>query len=106
MILVALAKRLRSKSAQYRYLQAHADAWVARLGLDRFPARSTYFQRHRTAFLLMDAAAVAHTDHAATRRHIDVRCVAADKTLIAATGPPWHTSQRLREERPRGEVLL
>ena len=43
MILVALAKRLSTKSAQYRFLAAHADALVARLGLDRFPARSTYF---------------------------------------------------------------
>lgn len=102
MILVALAKRLKSKSAQYRYLQAHADVWVARLGLDRFPARSTYFQRYRTASLLISAAAATHTAHAATRGVIDVRCVAADKTLIAAAGPRWHKSQRLRGERPRG----
>ena len=102
MILVALAKRLRTKSAQYRFLSAHADALVARLGLPRFPARSTYFQRYRTASVLMVAAAAAHTDHAAARGHIHVRCVAADKTLIAAAGPPWHQAQRRRGERPRG----
>ena len=45
--------------------RAHADALVARLGLPRFPARSTYFQRYRTASVLMVAAAAAHTDHAA-----------------------------------------
>ena len=102
MILVALAKRRTSKSAQYRFLDAHADALVARLGLPRFPARSTYFQRYRTASVLMVAAATAHTDHAAARGHIHVRCVAADKTLIAAAGPPWHQAQRRRGERPRG----
>ena len=93
MILVAIAKRLRTKSAQYRFLEAHADALVARLGLPRFPARSTYFARYRTAFVVMIAAAAAHTDHAAARGRIDVRCVAADKTLIAAAGPPWHQAQ-------------
>ena len=102
MILVALAKRLRTKSAQYRFLAAHADALTARLGLPRFPARSTYFARYRTASVVMTAAAVAHTDHAAARGHIDVRCVAADKTLIAAAGPAWHQAQRRRGERPKG----
>jgi hypothetical protein len=102
MILVALAKRLRTKSAQYRFLAAHADALVDRLGLPRFPARSTYFERYRTASVVMTAAAVAHTDHAAARGRIDVRCVAADKTLIAAAGPAWHQAQRRRGERPRG----
>jgi hypothetical protein len=102
MILVALAKRLRTKSAQYRFLEAHAVALVDRLGLDRFPARSTYFARYRTAFVVMTAAAAAHTAHAAARGRIDVRCVAADKTLIAAVGPPWHQAQRRRGERPKG----
>jgi hypothetical protein len=102
MILVALAKRLRTKSAHYRFLEAHADALVGRLGLPRFPARSTYFARYRTAFVVMTAAAAAHTDHAAARGRLDVRCVAADKTLIAAAGPPWHKAQRLRGERPKG----
>ena len=50
----------------------------------------------------MAAAAAAHTDHAAARGRIDVRCVAADKTLIAAAGPPWHKAQRARGERPKG----
>jgi hypothetical protein len=101
MVLVALAKRLGSKSAQYRYLHAHAEAIVARLGLPRFPARSTYFQRYRTAYALLAGALAAHSDHAAARGRIDVRCVAADTTLIAAAGPPWHKAQRARGERPK-----
>ena len=44
--LVAVAKRLTTKSAQYRYLATHAADLVGRLGLGRFPARSTYFARH------------------------------------------------------------
>src|SRR4051812_2982088 len=53
MILVAVAKRLKTKAAQYRYLAAHAAEFVRRLGLDRFPARSTYFARYRTAYPVM-----------------------------------------------------
>jgi hypothetical protein len=101
MVLVATAKRLTTKSAQYRYLAARAADLVARLGPGRFPARSTYFARYRTAYLAMSAAAAAHTAHAAGRGHIDVRCCAADKTPIAAAGPPWHKSQRAGGERPR-----
>jgi hypothetical protein len=102
MILIAVAKRLTTKSSQHRYLRARADALSARLGLDRFPARSTYFARHRTAALVMAEAAAAHTAHAADRGHIDVRCAAADETLVAAAGPAWHEARRLRGERPRG----
>ena len=58
----------------------------------------------------MAAAAAAHTDHAAARGHIDVRCVAADKTLIAAAGPPWHQGPRApgraaQGGRRRGELV-
>jgi hypothetical protein len=101
MILIVVAKRLTTKSAQYRHLAAHADALVRRLGLERFPARSTYFARYRTAFVLMSEALAAHTAHAAARGHIDVRCAAADKTLVAAAGRPWHRAQRARGERPK-----
>jgi Transposase DDE domain len=102
MVLVAVAKRLTTKSSQYRYLRAHADALTARLGLDRFPARSTYFARYRTAYVLLAEAIRDHAAHAAGRGHIDIRCAAADKTLIAASGPAWHKAQRLRGERPKG----
>jgi hypothetical protein len=102
MILIAVAKRLTTKSAQYRFLRAHVDVLIDRLGLDRFPARSTYFARYRTAYLIMIEAATAHTEHAAARGHINVRCVAVDKSLVAAAGPAWHKAQRLRGERPAG----
>jgi hypothetical protein len=102
MILVAVAKRLTSKSAQFRYLRAHADALAGRLGLGRFPARSTYFERYRAANVLLSEAVAAHARHAAERGHVAARCAAADKTLIAAAGPVWHKAQRARGERPRG----
>jgi Transposase DDE domain len=102
MVLVGLAKRLNSKSSQYRYLAAHSAALALRLGLDRFPARSTYFARYRTAYLLMSEAVAAHAAHVAARGRTDVRCVAADKSLIAAAGPVWHKAQRARGERPKG----
>jgi hypothetical protein len=102
MILLALAKRLRSKSAQYRFLAARGPALAARLGLDRFPARSTYFARYRTAYLLMAVAVADHAERRSRRGHIDPTCVAADKTPIAASGPAWHNWQRARGERPPG----
>jgi hypothetical protein len=102
MILIALAKRLPTKSSQFRYLAAHAASLAGWLGLDRFPARSTYFARYRTAYLLMSEAVAVHAAHAAARGRIDVRCTAADKSLVAAVGPVWHKAQRARGERPRG----
>ena len=101
-ILIALAKRLPTKSSRYRYLAAHAAVLAGRLGLDRFPARSTCFARYRTAYLLMSEAVAVHAAHAAARGRTDVRCVAADKTLVAAAGPAWHKAQRARGERPKG----
>lgn len=102
LVLVAVAKRLTSKSSQYRYLAARGDALAARLGLGRFPARSTYFGRYRTANLLLSEALAAHARRAAARGRVEARCCAADKTLIAADGPPWHKARRARGERPKG----
>jgi hypothetical protein len=102
MILVTVAKRLSTKSARYRYLAAHAPMLVRRLGLDRFPARSTYFARYRTASVLLCEALATHTAHAEARGHVNVRCVASDKTLVAAAGPPRHKARRARGERPSG----
>jgi hypothetical protein len=102
MILIATAKRLTTKSSQYRYLRAHADALSVRLGLARFPARSTYFARYRTAYLVLSEALAARAARAAARGRIAARCVAADKTLVAAAGPPWHKAQKARGERPAG----
>jgi hypothetical protein len=100
--LIAVSKRLTTKSAQYRFLGAHADALITRLRPDRFPARSMCFARYRTAYLIMAKAAAAHSAHAAAPGHIAARCTAADKTLIAAAGPVWHPARRLRGERPKG----
>lgn len=101
LILIALAKRLHSKSAQYRFLERHATMLVPRLGLTRFPTRSTYFRRYRTASVVLQMALIAHTTYRIQRGHINVRCVAADKSLIAAPGRVWHKAQRQRGERPK-----
>lgn len=46
LIMVAVMKRRKSKSAQYRFLHEQRDLLMTRLGVDRFPARSTYFDRY------------------------------------------------------------
>lgn len=99
LVLIALAKRLDTKSSQYRFLAAHSGVLVRRLGLERFPARSTYFARYRSAHAVLGAALAAHTAHAAKRRHVEVRCAAADRTLIAAAGPVRHPERKGRRGR-------
>lgn len=102
LVLVAILKRRLTKGAQYRFLCEHRHALIQWLGLPRFPARSTYFGRYRDAHHLLARALRLHAAWAAKRGRIDARCVAVDKTLIAARGPVWHKGQRARGERPPG----
>lgn len=102
MILLAVLKRKASKSAQYRFLHEHRSLLVAGLGLPRFPARSTYFERYRHAHALLAVALRAHAQRQIDRGRIEARCVAVDKTLLRSRGPLWHKSQRAKGQRPRG----
>jgi hypothetical protein len=56
LIMVAIVKRKKSKSAQYRFLDEHQRELLELLGTDQFPARSTYFDRYRRAHQLFAAA--------------------------------------------------
>jgi len=49
LIIVAVLKQRKTKSAQYRYLRTQRTPLLTCLGTDRFPSRSTYFDRYRRA---------------------------------------------------------
>jgi putative transposase len=49
LVLIVIVKRRVTKNAQYRFLREHRAPLVVWLGLPRFPARSTYFDRYRRA---------------------------------------------------------
>jgi len=89
LIALAIAARRKGKSAQLRYLQARKDE-LAALGVAPFPARSTYFERYRRAWKLLQVAVCMEGLVAVARGWADAREVAADKSLIAAQGPPAH----------------
>src|SRR5580765_4681481 len=56
LIMAAVAARRKSKSAQYRYLEERRTELIELLQLDRFPVRSTYFERYRQAYALFEQA--------------------------------------------------
>jgi len=102
LIMIAVLKRRKTKSGQYRFLQQHRDLLKHALGVDAFPARSTYFDRYRRAHHLFRAAVRLQGRQAIREGVADGECVSADKSLVAASGPVWHQSQRRRGVTPRG----
>ncbi len=56
LIMVAVVKKRKSKSAQYRYLHEHRRDLMVLLDLASFPARSTYCDRYRRVHPLFKVA--------------------------------------------------
>lgn len=102
LIMVAVVKRKKTKSAQYHFLRAHRRELLGWLGTDKFPARSTYFDRYRRAWRLFQAAIEVQGRKAIAEGVADPQAVAIDKSLIAARGPLWHKSDRQRNRIPQG----
>lgn len=102
LIMVAVLKRKKSKSAQYRFLDEHRRELQALLGTNKFPARSTYFDRYRRAHRLFTQAIKLQGERALAEGIVDATVVAADKSLIAARGPLWHKSNRKKNRVPKG----
>jgi hypothetical protein len=101
LIIVAVVQRKTSKSSQYRYLKVRASQLVKSLKLPRFPARSTYFERYRRAWLVFQKAIQLEGRAAIARGWADPQVAAVDKSLVAARGPAWHQRQGQRR-RVRG----
>lgn len=102
LIMVAVMKRKKSKSAQYRFLDEHRRELKGLLGTGKFPARSTYFDRYRRAHRLFAHAIKLQGERAIAEGIVDATVVAADKSLIAARGPLWHKSDRRKNRIPKG----
>ena len=102
MIMVAVLKKRKTKSAQYRFLWSHQQALRRWLHLDRFPARSTSFDRYRHAHRLDQAAIRLQGRKALQEAVADARSVGVDKSLIAAKGPRWNRKDRRAGRIPPG----
>jgi hypothetical protein len=102
LIMIAVLKRKKTKSAQYRYLSEHQEEILEWTGTDRFPARSTYFDRYRRAHQLYECAIDLQGQKAVRDGLADPESVAVDKSLIPGRGPLWHKKDRQRGEIPEG----
>lgn len=100
MIMAATLKRRKSKSAQYRFLHERRAKFMRWLGLKRFPARSTYFNRYTQAHRLFEAAIVLQGQQAIEEGVTTARSVSADKSLLRARGMPWHGKRRCKGKVP------
>lgn len=100
LIVVAIAHGRKSKSSQWRFLQAQREQLLKPLGLQRFPSRATYFERYRRAHRLFGKA-IQRQGKLVLQRHVcSARCVAGDKSMIAARGKrPSHGKPRRGTDR-------
>lgn len=102
LIMIATLKRRKSKSAQYRFLLAHRLQLADWLADDRFPARSTYFDRYRRAHTLFRTAIALQGQQAVQEGLADASAVTVDKSLLTARGPRWNQRDRRRGVIPKG----
>lgn len=102
LIMVAVLKRKKSKSAQHRFLKEHRHDLKTWLGTNLFPSRTTYFDRYRRAHQLFQHAIRLQGQLAIEEGVTDATDVAVDKSLIAARGPRWHASDRRKNRIPKG----
>jgi hypothetical protein len=102
LILVVVAKRRKTKSAQYRFLKSHQAELSRWMGTSRFPSRSTYFSRYRRAYKLLQFALRIQSLLEAEAGHIQLRCVAVDKSLIPTCGAKWANAQKVKGRLPAG----
>ena len=104
LIMVAVLKRRKSKSAQFRFLsdKAARQRIAEAAGCADFPSRSTFFRRYKRAHHLFRAAIRLQGDKAIAEGVADPEVVAMDKSLIAGRGPLWHKRDRQAGRIPKG----
>jgi hypothetical protein len=102
LIMIALLKRRKSKSAQYRFLDEHRMEVGTWLGNSFFPSRATYFRRYRRAYPLYREAIRLQGERAIAQGVADADHVAVDKSLLEALGPAWHKQDRQAGRIPAG----
>jgi len=104
LIMVAVLKRRKSKSAQFRFLSnpENRQCIAEAAGCQHFPSRSTFFRRYRRAHQLFRTAVTIQGEKAVAAGVADAEVVAVDKSLIAARGPLWHKRDRQAGRIPKG----
>lgn len=102
LIFVAVLAGRKSKSAQYRYLFERRKVLTHWLGLQKFPGRSTYFDRYRHAYELFRAGVIEQGRQAIGEGLVDPEVTAVDKSLMQARGPSRHQWKRRKRKRLRG----
>lgn len=105
LIMVAVLKGRKSKSSQYRFLYAHRVQLLAWLQTDRFPSRTTYFDRYRRCWRFFEEVICVEGQRAVRYGLVNPRCVAVDQSVVRARGPRWNKRQRSRGKIPRGADL-
>jgi hypothetical protein len=104
LIMVAVLKRRKTKSAQYRFVDHHRRYLMKWLGITwrQFPGRTTYFDRYCRAYRLFEEAIRLQGVLAIEEGLADPTIVAVDKSMIEALGPLWHKKDRQANRIPRG----
>ncbi|MHC4331723.1 MAG: transposase [Planctomycetota bacterium] len=102
LIMVAVAARRKSKSAQFRYLYERRVLLMRLLNMTAFPVRSTYFNRYRRAHAILNKAILLQGRRAIREGVADADAVSVDKSLLTARGPEWPNAARNEGRRPRG----
>jgi Transposase DDE domain len=104
LIMVAVLKRKKSKSAQFRFVTDSMNQRLIReiTGQRHFPSRSTFFSRYRRCHQLFSRGVQLQGRQAIKEKVIDASQAAADKSLVAARGRPWHKHEKKQGKIPRG----
>jgi hypothetical protein len=101
LIMVAVICKKKSKSAQYRFIDAHRKELASWIGVKRLPRRSTYFERYKRAHKLFEVAIRLQGQAAVREKIADASVICVDKSMIAAQGPRWHRCHRRRNVVPK-----
>ena len=101
LIMAAVLKKRKSKSAQYRFLHEHRQSLMELLDLASFPARSTYFDRYRRVRELFEIAIRLQGRKAIAEGVAQAEIVAVDQSFVEARGPEWHRNDRRANRIPK-----
>lgn len=101
MVMVAVMLRKKSKSAQHAWWKSHVEDFTRWFAVQKFPGRSTFFDRYRRCHELFQQALVLQGQDAVRKGWADAQCVAIDKSLVAGRGQPWSPRDRRRNKLPK-----
>ena len=99
MIVVAIAKGKKTKSAPFRFWTAHQELLNPIRGDWNFPSRSTFFDRYRRAWRVFEDAIELHTIRAIRYGWFDPQIVSVDKSVIPARGKRPRRRRRKQQRR-------